>query len=386
MRLDFPRDIVDVVLANVDTIGKITNEGQRASELTEVVSLVPSNSYYRRAPFFVDAEEAERGTQNTLKEYFGNLKQSYRDCRLVRFSDALVTGQGAVITSGAHLLRESVLEFTNHGRAPDGLTLGEGSGYHLSKRVDRVIDMPCILVKRPWYSNFGHWLVDGASVLAVAAEHIKSENLTLVTGSFGTGKMAAVVNETIDRIIGPAAVLQHEDKEIWRFRNLCYVTPPHVPPLFKLPESLMLIRKAFLGPDTRQPSGRKIFVSRRSAANRVVVNEDELFKICATRGFELIDTEKFTISEQAKLFSEAVAVVGAKGAALTNGIFASPECKFLLLSPADFPDPFFWDIVSQLKCDYAELFGPVVTERARGLNNFKIDPVRFTAMLDAAGL
>ncbi len=348
------------------------------------VILAKDGVYSRRAPFFLDTEYASSTTRAAIDQYFKVLKQNHQAVRLVTLPQARITGQGAVITADNRMLKESVVEFTARGKAPDGLTAAGTDTYTLPNRVDREIDLPCILVKRPWYANYGHWLVDGATVLAMAAETIRTKDLTVVIGRYSSPKMRAVVLDTINQLAPGANVLQHPDAEIWRFKELYYVTPPHVPPLFKSPEALSRVRVAFTGMLDNVEPRRRLFLTRRTAATRHIVNEPELFELCAARGFEMAEPEKLPLIDQTKLFAEAAMVIGPKGAALTNCMFCGPNAKTMVLTPSDFPDPFFWD-VSARRGDYGEVFGRTVTQKPAGLNEFTIEPSRLTAMLDAAG-
>ncbi len=348
-----------------------------------VVTLAAAGSYDRRRPFHLDIEQADGFTRSNATQYFSVLKQQHPSVRMVGLPGAVMTGQGAVVTSGDRLVKESVVEFTAQGRAPDGFT-GSGGGYGMPRRLDARIAAPCVLAKRPWYRNYGHWLVDGATVLALTAELVQAERLKVVVGQFGSPRMRAVVMDTIAQLVPGATVLEHPDEQIWQFDQLHYVSPPHVPPLFKHPEALRRVRAGFLGAGTGMAPRRRLFITRRSAGNRRLVNESEIFDICGARGFQFVDPEKLSLREQAVLFSEAAAVIGAKGAAMTNCLFCAPGTKVMLLSPGDFPDPFFWDVAPA--CEYGEVFGPTVTAKARGLNEFTIEPQRVAAMLDAAGL
>jgi hypothetical protein len=375
----------NVVLTSLGSIVSPDGGNDALMDAGNVVTLVPSGSYERQAPFYVDAAQADTATRATVANHNTILTQQYAGIRMVGLPGATMTGQGAVFTRSGQLVKESVVEFTVHGQAPDGFTLSGMGGYTVPARVDRVISEPCLLAKRPWYRNFGHWLVDGASVVALCADVIAVQNLTVVIGHFDSPKMRDVVRDTIAQLAPGATVLEHPDEEIWRFDNLQYVAPPHVPPLFKLPEALRRIRLGFLGPEERA-GGRRIFITRRQAGNRRLVNEPEIYRLCAARGFDLVDTEAMTIREQAALFASAAAVIGAKGAALTNVMFCRPGTKVMVLSPSDFPDPFFWDIAGQIGCDYGEVFGPVITDKPRGLNEFMVEAPRVAAMLEAAGL
>jgi hypothetical protein len=375
----------NVILTSLGSIVSPDHGDSALVDTSSVVTLVSAGFYERQAPFYVDAEQADTATRATVANHNTILKQQYSGIRMVGLPGATMTGQGAVFTRNGQLVKESVVEFTVQGRAPDGFMLSGVGGYTVPARVDRVVTAPCLLAKRPWYRNFGHWLVDGASVVALCADLIRSQNLTVVIGHFDSPKMQEVVRDTIAQLVPGATVLEHPDEEIWQFDNLQYVAPPHVPPLFKLPEALRRLRLGFLGVEERA-GGRRIFITRRHAGNRRLVNEVEIYRLCAARGFDLVDTETMTIREQAALFAAADAVIGAKGAALTNVMFCRPGAKVMVLSPSDFPDPFFWDIAGQIGCDYGEVFGPVVTDKPRGLNEFMVEAPRVSAMLDAAGL
>jgi capsular polysaccharide biosynthesis protein len=379
-------ELLNVALTTPNGVFDPAHGNLGAAGASHIGMLAPAGRYTRAPPFHVDTAQADPETRATLDRYFGWTIAPCPSLRTVRLAGALLTGQGAIVTRDHRLVAETVTEFTAQNRVPDGFTAAPAGGYHFPARFDAHISQPCILAKRPWYRNYGHWLVDGATVLALAADIIQSERLTIVLGH--CDPLAAVMEETIARLVPGAEVLRHKDHEIWRFDQLRYVAPPHVPPLFKSPEALRRLRAAFVPPPPVAPPPlphRKLFVSRRHAATRRLVNEDELFALCAARGFERVEPERLTLAEQANLFAAATAVIGPKGAALTNTLFCAPGAKTMLLSPADFPDPFFWDLCAQTGA-YAEVFGPITTSRPQGMNDFQIDPARLTAMLDAAAL
>jgi hypothetical protein len=74
-----------------------------------------------------------------------------------------------------------------------------------------------------------------------------------------------------------------------------------------------------LGKGLAAPSGsRKIYVSRKDAPRRRMVNEAELTERLKGLGFEFLQLEGMTIVEQQALFGTARVVVAEHGAALTN--------------------------------------------------------------------
>lgn len=92
------------------------------------------------------------------------------------------------------------------------------------------------------------------------------------------------------------------------------------------------LRSEFLSLEPR-PS-RKLYVSRAQSVGRTLTNETEVLSVLQTLGFEAVYPEQYSVSEQAKLFSEAAYVIAPTGSALTNLTFSSSQTKVLeLFSP-----------------------------------------------------
>lgn len=66
---------------------------------------------------------------------------------------------------------------------------------------------------------------------------------------------------------------------------------------------------------------RKIYVSRKHARRRKISNEDEVWQCLESYGFERLELETVSWSEQVRFFSEASVVVASHGAGLTNIMF-----------------------------------------------------------------
>lgn len=70
---------------------------------------------------------------------------------------------------------------------------------------------------------------------------------------------------------------------------------------------------------------KRIFISRKDANRRNILNEDELFDFLKTLGFERYALANMSIIEQAALFNRAEAVIGAQGSSLTNILYCNPK-------------------------------------------------------------
>lgn len=76
---------------------------------------------------------------------------------------------------------------------------------------------------------------------------------------------------------------------------------------------------------------RKIFLSRKNARYRQLLNSMEIENFLVTQGFEIVFAEHLSFYAQVHLFSDAKIIIGQSGAGMTNFIFSPKECKILML-------------------------------------------------------
>jgi capsular polysaccharide biosynthesis protein len=161
-------------------------------------------------------------------------------------------------------------------------------------------------------------------------------------------------------------------------------------PSRKLGEYARWLRER-LAPDAEaEPGGRRLFVSRGSAASRRVVNEAELAPVLAEHGFEVVDPAGMSIAEQVALFSRASAVVGPHGAGLTNLLFSLPGTRVveLFAAPAAQGVSNYRVLASHLGMPYSRLLAqPVANESRRGPHylDMEVDPRLLARALGAIG-
>lgn len=346
--------------------------------------VLPAGRYGRSPMFNVDATELEEPHRDLFDSYLRKLEQEHPAVERAVFRDAMVCGQGAVIVGGRHLLRESAIEFLAHQRLPDGLEIAADGSYALGAAPVRRIARPTLLLQRPWFANYGHWLVDGAAVLALLSRLAMPKGWQIVVGAQPGNTMRDVVFETLSMLAPGVGVVERPQGETWEFEELHYVSPIHVPPLYKHPEAIACLRAAATRDNVAGGSRTaRFFVCRGDSRSRLLQNEEEVLRLLASRGFSALPNEPRSVREQARLFRSAQIVVGVKGAALTNMMFATSGAHLVALSPADFPDPFFWDLVSHSGVNYSELFGMLTSgDLPQSHNSFRIDPRKLSAILD----
>ncbi|MFM1963910.1 MAG: hypothetical protein RLZZ172_2755 [Bacteroidota bacterium] len=79
---------------------------------------------------------------------------------------------------------------------------------------------------------------------------------------------------------------------------------------------------------------RKIYISRSAARRRKVSNEDELWQVLQSQGFEKVELENLPWRDQVRLFREAVLVISNHGAGLSNIMFMPADSKVIELKSA----------------------------------------------------
>lgn len=99
-----------------------------------------------------------------------------------------------------------------------------------------------------------------------------------------------------------------------------------------------------LTPRVRKNPRRRIFLDRKSAVQRRLINSAEVFPILAQHGFEIVCAEDLSYSQQAQLFAETRYVVGLHGAGLTNLLYSDiPRLRALELTSSDLIQThFYW--------------------------------------------
>jgi hypothetical protein len=130
--------------------------------------------------------------------------------------------------------------------------------------------------------------------------------------------------------------------------------------------------------------GRRIYISRRDAAFRRVVNEGEVVRALGDAGYEAHVLGSLSFAEQARLFSAAEAVVAPHGAGLANLVFAEAPTVLELFGPEVLlPNAY---LARGLGCRYGYLRGTSPSTRLGGRESPMVVEVgRLMELLSAMG-
>lgn len=135
----------------------------------------------------------------------------------------------------------------------------------------------------------------------------------------------------------------------------------------------------FRNVSSETPKQRRIFISRKFANYRTVVNEDELLPVLKKYDFEVVHLENLSIDQQIKLLSETRFLAGAHGAGLTNMLWMKEGSDVLeIRARGDNKNNLFYSLASALKHTYHYTLADVTdTSLTTQKTDFYVDPISF---------
>lgn len=181
------------------------------------------------------------------------------------------------------------------------------------------IKEPIILVGGD--NNYYHWHLNWMPRIFIADRFPELHECKILMNSnpskFIWESLAANTGRSLDSAFLMAEPIYQIDR---LFVPTMFLNPMHSP--FVLEKYRELGQRARNRRSTERLS--KIFISRRSAKFRKIVNEEEVSKYLESKGFIALESEKLSYEKQVEIFSNARTVVAAHGAGLTNILFMQP--------------------------------------------------------------
>jgi capsular polysaccharide biosynthesis protein len=234
--------------------------------------------------------------------------------------------QGIAWGRGAHLDPRYRLI---HALSPG---INEGMDYWIRKRgralpkVERLGRETVSLVS-DGHGNYYHWMLDVLPRLAVL------DLESLPQRHFLVSQESPFHRQTLDFLHIPTssrtAVISQQ----------FYTAPKFLIPMVRLgvsPENVRFVRHLLLertGLERSPSTNERIYISRRYATSRRVLNEEELGSILKKHHFRICYLEQLSLKQQILLFHHAAVIMAPHGAAWTNLIFARPGALALEIAP-----------------------------------------------------
>jgi len=185
----------------------------------------------------------------------------------------------------------------------------------------------------PATTNYAAWFFGSLPRLAAYAEF--GDLPILVHGDVAAYQLAALAAMGIDekRLIRHGAHVRVECRELYYCTTSYLHHAPSVTGLRYVRERVVRA----LG-EAKPPEARRLYLARRNAKDRPMLNEAEVIRLFESHGFVAIDPETHSFEEQVRLAAAAEIIAGPYGANLANLIFAQQTRKCLILATKQQPE------------------------------------------------
>lgn len=323
---------------------------------------------HRRAPQNV----SEKNIHTAFSaERFHALNETF----VARLPNAQLLGpNGVVITADNRIVEESTW----------------GMGWLEKDRALTSLALPAVTKKRGHYytiaspqsEGYSHWLLEVLPRLFAFESLPVDEAHLVVSKELNEWQVESLA------ILGlaqtPRVVLNQSYLQLETLYFPSYVGDPGNPH----PWGCQWLRKRFLENCLPHSRKRRLYITRRHAIRRRVINESELEPILRDKGFELIETEFLSFREKADLFNQAEAVVGPHGAGLTTILFAPQGCKVLEMFDPNHMNVNYYSLADVLQQEYWYIVGRAAEtagaqHRMSGHDDIYISPSAFAKSLAA---
>ncbi|MCW3083760.1 MAG: hypothetical protein JWP12_1126 [Bacteroidetes bacterium] len=202
----------------------------------------------------------------------------------------------------------------------------------------RPISGDCVVVSHSWFQNYYHWMTEIVPRLFLMQEELTGKKLII-------HKNLSAFHHAVLSKFNFKEIIYIEDHEIAKCEQLSFTSfPSHYTNRFlnaaagpvkmielNVNEVLMREMKRWfidtnpLLKNNKEVKNSRIFISRKKAGYRKILNEAELDHILEKAGFVKIFLEDLSFDEQVQALYNANVVVAIHGAGLTNILFMQPH-------------------------------------------------------------
>jgi capsular polysaccharide biosynthesis protein len=214
-----------------------------------------------------------------------------------------------------------------------------------------------------FHLNYFHWLIETIPKLDILRRH-QLEHLIVLPPDFDP---PAVWYDSAAAVGVDLSSLDRMSEPMLAADELILVDLP-----LEHPQALREVREAVIGELQPDPH-RRLFVSRRGAPSRRLVNEEEVEASLVSFGFEVVQFEQLTFAEQVSLCVEASIVVGVHGAGLANFLFAPRDSCLIEIVDPTAAHPEFYNLASVLGHRYGFLLASPTGQVGPGGQDLAVD-------------
>jgi capsular polysaccharide biosynthesis protein len=311
-----------------------------AQSESAVTTLCPETTSRRKLPLNLKPDD--------LSLFSGELERVIPPTRLLNLQNVSVSPEGILFQNGRMLPESFAFPHTRASWKRRSVVKFFVNNYAL--RRHRQFEKECVLAIDDWSFGYFHWLADVLPRLFTIRERLKDlvlllphkyKDVDFVQASLVPFNLGGV--EYID----PNEVLVCKD----------LLVPTQTAPSGHYNEELIRgvgdLLAEFYASDVRKKPQARVFISRREAPKRRILNEEEVTELLREFDFRIVRTEQLSFAEQVKLTASARYLVSNHGAGLTNMLFMKAGSTVLELRHfSDCINNCYFTLAAALKLNY----------------------------------
>jgi hypothetical protein len=235
-----------------------------------------------------------------------------------------------------------------------------------------------------WSEGYAHWVLDFLPRLMALELLDRTSTRILVSEPFPSWKAESLSSAGIDHAM--VTVIGDEATRV----DTLYLAGPIGSPAHCHPIAADWLRATYLGGRPTAPPTRRLYITRRKAPSRRLLNEAELLSVLESMAFEVIDAESLSFDEQVEIYQQASVVVAPHGAGLANLVFCSQATAVVELRAPDYPQFSYEWLSSHCGLRYRSVVGEAGSLRPSllpiGKEDFAVDPAKVIHRLAELGV
>jgi hypothetical protein len=238
---------------------------------------------------------------------------------ILKIPQGRVYSSNGTVLINDHLVKELIWQWSPLQRDQKFNLTALPEVVHITGRV--------AVITQEGYSNYYHWMTEVLPKLAMLEEKkIQYDWLCVPIWEPFMSQTLVLLGIDLQKIIEPLKMTYIEADELIvpSAPSLSCYTPAWIADYLKSKFIPLATQKA---PESH--FNNKVFISRRRASCRRIINEDDLFKMFEEQGFTRYDLEELSFLEQILLFQNADIIVAAHGAGLVNLLFSKPGTQVI---------------------------------------------------------
>ena len=217
------------------------------------------------------------------------------------------------------------------------------------------VDGKVLVIATAPANAYFHWLLDALPRIALAREC--GVNVAEIAGVVVNDPSILFIAETLD-LLGIDKNKRIAANDQLHLDSACLIVPAIPSSGNPAKWQIDFLRDSFLPQKSTGSFPSRIYVSRKNASYRKVINEEEVEALLVKHGFVSVKLEEMSFSDQVAMFNSISAVVAPHGGGLTNLAFCTEGTRVIEILSPTYPNICFWTLASQVGLDYYYVAGP----------------------------